>query len=152
MIKTTVFLGQFMTKCGIDANVIIDLVLYQSSREYFKKKGYSFPDKFLCTLPQVIGEIKGVLINKYDFKEEDADARINKVLKDFCIEKIKSFPINDDIHIVEEIGEKYGLNDEDIPIIYSFWKYHVKMVLVRDKAFQKTCEELNINVIEWQNF
>jgi hypothetical protein len=69
--KTT--LGHFLTKFGIDANVLIDLVLDPKAKDYFKEKGYSFPDKFLCTLNRIVGETKGVLINKYKFTEPEAN-------------------------------------------------------------------------------
>ena len=145
--KTT--LGHFFTKLGIDANVLIDLVLDPKAKDYFKEKGYSFPDKFLCTLSRIVGETKGVLINKYNFTEEKANNEIDNVLNELNIEKFPMIQFEDDVKIVKEIAKKFDLNKEDIAIIYCFWKLKVKKILVRDNAFEKTCKELNFGVIKW---
>ncbi len=145
-------IGDLFTKYGLDTNVLVDLVLYPRAVDYFQRRGYSFPDKFLCTLSQCIGECKGVLINRYAYSEEKANMRINEIMKDFLIEKLPNVLIEDDILVVEEIGQKYGLNYEDIPIIYGFWKLKVNIIVVRDNAFEETCKELNINVIRWPRF
>lgn len=147
ILKGNVLVGDFFTKYGLDTNVLVDLVLYPNAKEYFQQRGYSFHGKFLCTLSQCIGETKGILINKYGYSQEKADKEINRILEEFMIEKLLNIVIGDDIKIVEEIGQKYGLNDEDIPIIYEFWKLKVNIVVVRDKAFENTCRELNINAI-----
>lgn len=128
------------------------MVLYPKAKEYFQKRGYSFPDKFLCTLHQCIGEAKGVLINKYDYSEEKANKELDRIIEEFMIEKSPAVVIEDDIEVVEEIGQKHGLNDEDIPIIYGFWKLKINIVVVRDNAFENTCKELNINIIRWLKF
>ena len=145
-------IGDLFTKYGLDANVLVDLVLYPKAKEYFEKRGYSFPGKFLCTLSQCIGECKGVLINRYGYSEEKANKEINKLMEDFLIEKLPNVVIEDDISVVQEIGQKYGLNTEDVPIIYGFWKLNVNLIVVRDNAFEKTCKELNINVVKWPSF
>ncbi len=145
-------IGDMFTKYGLDANVLVDLILYPKAKEYFQKRGYSFPDKFLCTLHQCIGEAKGVLINKYNYSEEKANTKIDRILEEFMIEKSLAVVVEEDIVIVEEIGQKHNLNDEDIPIIYGFWKLKINIVVVRDIAFEKTCKELNINVIKWPTF
>lgn len=124
-------------------------MLYQDAKEYFKKRGYSFPDKFLCVVPQIIGETKGVLINKYNYSEEQANKEIDRILQEFTIGKVTLWSIEDDISIVDEIGKKHSLNQEDVLIIYSFWKLGVRIVVSRDLAFENTCKELNINVIKW---
>ena len=145
-------IGDLFTKYGLDANVLVDLVLYLKAKEYFMKRGYSFPGKFLCTLSQCIGECKGVLINRYSYSEEKANTQINKIMEEFLIEKLPNVVIEDDVSIVEEIGQKYGLNEEDVPIIYGFWKLKVNIIVVRDNAFENTCKELNINVVKWPSF
>lgn len=145
-------IGDLFTKYGLDANVLVDLVLYSNAKEYFEKRGYSFPGKFLCTLSQCIGECKGVLINRYGYSEEKANNEINKLMEDFLIEKLPNVVIEDDVSVVEEIGQKYGLNAEDVPIIYGFWKLKINIVVVRDNAFENTCKELNINVVKWPSF
>ena len=145
-------IGDLFTKYGLDANVLVDFVLYLKAKEYFKKRGYSFPGKFLCTLSQCIGECKGVLINRYSYSEEKANTQINKIMEEFLIEKLPNVVIEDDVSIVEEIGQKYGLNEEDVPIIYGFWKLKVNIIVVRDNAFENTCKELNINVVKWPSF
>ena len=119
-------IGDMFTKYGLDANVLVDLVLYPKAKEYFQKRGYSFPDKFLCTLHQCIGEAKGVLINRYEYSEEKANQELDKIIEEFMIEKSPAVVVEDDIEVVEEIGQKYGLNDEDVPIIYGFWKLKIK--------------------------
>ncbi|MBI2671992.1 type II toxin-antitoxin system VapC family toxin [Candidatus Woesearchaeota archaeon] len=148
--KTT--LGDFFPKFGIDSNVLIDLVLYPKAKEYFKQKGYSFPDKSLCILPDILGEVKGVLINRYKYSKEKADTEIDKLLEEFDIEKLPQLVIEKDSKTIEEIGDKYQLNGEDIPIIYQFWKLKVKKILVRDNAFEQTCKELNISIEKWPKF
>lgn len=145
-------IGDLFTKYGLDANVLIDLVLYPKAKEYFETRGYSFPGKFLCILPQCIGECKGVLINRYGYSEEKANKEINKIMEDFLIEKLPGVIIEDDISVVEEIGQNCGLNTGDVPIIYGFWKLKVNIVVVRDNAFENTCKELNINVVKWPSF
>jgi len=60
--------------------------------------------------------------------------------------------IEEDVSVVEEIGQKYRLNAEDVPIIYGFWKLKVNIIVVRDNAFENTCKELNINVVKWPSF
>lgn len=145
-------IGDIFTKYGLDANVLVDLVLFPKAKEYFQKRGYSFPDKFLCTLRQCIGEAKGVLIHRYGYSEEKANQDLDGILEEFMIEKSPTVVIEEDIEIVEEIGQKYGLNDEDVPIIYGFWKLKINIVVVRDTAFENTCRELNINVIKWPAF
>ncbi len=145
-------IGELFTKYGLDANVLVDLVLYQKARDYFQMRGYSFPDKFLCTLHQCIGEAKGVLINKYGFSEMKANQELDRIIQEFMIEKSPAVVVEEDIGVVEEIGQKYGLNDEDVPIIYGFWKLKINIVVVRDNAFEDTCKELNINVIRWPSF
>ena len=135
-----------------DANVLVDLVLYPKAKEYFEKRGYAFPGKFLCTLPQCIGECKGVLINRYGYSEEKANTQIDKLMEEFLIEKLPNVVIEEDVSVVEEIGQKYGLNTEDVSIIYGFWKLKVNIIVVRDNAFENTCKELNINVVKWPNF
>lgn len=157
MVKTRIVLranviGDLFTKYGLDANVLVDLVLYPEAKEYFKERGYSFPDKFLCTLPQCIGECKGVLIHKYSYSEEKANKDIDTILGRFMIEKLLNVIIEDDIEVVEEIGQNYGLNEEDVSIIYGFWKLKVNIVVVRDTAFENTCKRLNINAIRWPRF
>ncbi len=148
----TVLVGDMFTKYGLDANVLVDLILYPTAKDYFQKKGYSFPNKFLCTLHQCIGETKGVLINRYDYSEEKANTEIDRILEEFMIEKSPAVVVEDDISVIEEIGQKYGLNEEDIPIIYGFWKLKINIVVVRDNAFENTCKELNINAIRWPSF
>lgn len=145
-------IGDLFTKYGLDTNVLVDLVLYPKAKEYFKERGYSFPDKFLCTLPQCIGECKGVLINRYNYSEEKADMEIDRILEEFVIEKLSSVFIEDDVEVIEEIGQRYGLNAQDVPIIYGFWKLKVNIVVVRDNAFEKTCKQLNINAVRWPSF
>lgn len=145
-------IGHFLIKYGVDTNVLVDLILYPNAKEYFKKKGYSFPDKFLCTIPQVIGETKGVLINRYNYSKDKADKEIDRILQEFVIEKLNFNSFDEDISLIEEIGQKYKLNEEDITIIYAFWKMKVKIVVARDTAFENTCKELNINVIKWPKF
>lgn len=145
-------IGEMFTKYGLDTNVLVDLILYPKAKEYFQKRGYSFPDKFLYTLGQCIGECKGVLINYYGYSEKKADKEIDRILEEFMIEKSPSVVIEDDIEIVEGIGKKHGLNDEDVPIIYGFWKLKINIVVVRDVAFENTCKEININVIKWPMF
>ncbi len=147
-----VVLGHFFTKYGLDANVLIDLILYPKAKAYFKQKGYSFPDKFLCTLPQIIGEVKGVLINKYKHSTTQVNDEINRVLKEFFIEKLPRVPIDSDIFLIEEKGVQYGLNEEDVTIIYGFWKLGIQLIMVRDTAFEKTCKDLNIKVVKWPRF
>jgi len=145
-------IGDLFTKYGLDANVLVDLVLYPKAKEYFEKRGYSFPEKFLCTLSQCIGECKGVLINRYGYSKQKADTEIDKIREDFLIEKLPNVIIEEDISIVEEIGQKYELNPEDVPIIYGFWKLKVNIIVVRDYAFENTCKELNLNVVKWPIF
>ncbi len=145
-------IGDLFTKYGLDANVLVDLVLYPKAKEYFEKRGYSFPGKFLCTLPQCIGECKGVLINRYGYSKEKADIEIDRMIDEFLIEKLPNLVIEDDLSVVEEIGQKYGLNEEDLPIIYGFWKLKVNIIVVRDNAFEDTCTELNIKVVKWPSF
>lgn len=152
ILKGNVLVGDMFTKYGLDANVLVDLVLYPKAKEYFQKRGYSFPDKFLCTLHQCIGEAKGVLINRYRYSEEKANKEIDRIIEEFMIEKSPAVVVEDDISVVEEIGQKYGLNKEDVPIIYGFWKLKINIVVVRDNAFESTCKELNINVIRWPSF
>ncbi len=149
ILKGNALVSDLFTKYGLDSNVLIDLVLYPKAVEYFKQRGYSFPKNFLCTLSQCIGEAKGVLINKYNHSEEKADKEIDRILEEFMIEKLPKVIIEDDIEIVEEIGKKYSLNDEDVPIIYGFWKLKITLVVVRDNAFESTCKELNINAVRW---
>jgi len=145
-------IGDLFTKYGLDANVLVDLVLYPQAKEYFEGRGYSFPRKFLCTLPQCIGECKGVLINRYDYSEEKANSTINRIMEEFLVEKLPNVVIDDDVSVVEEIGQEYGSNEEDVPIIYGFWKLKVNIIVVRDNAFENTCKELNINVVKWPSF
>lgn len=152
ILKGNVLVGDMFTKYGLDANVLVDLVLYPKAKDYFQKRGYSFPDKFLCTLHQCIGEAKGVLINRYGYSEEKANTEIDKIIEEFMIEKSPAVVVEDDISVVEEIGQKYGLNEEDVPIIYGFWKLKINIVVVRDNAFESTCKELNLNVIRWPSF
>ena len=90
-------IGDLFTKYGLDANVLVDLVLYPKAKEFFEKRGYSFPGKFLCTLSQCIAECKGVLINRYGYLEEKANKEINKLMDDFLIEKLSNVVIEDDV-------------------------------------------------------
>lgn len=152
ILKGNVLVGDMFTKYGLDANVLVDLVLYPKAKEYFQKRGYSFPDKFLCTLHQCIGEAKGVLINRYGYSEEKTNEEIDRIIEEFMIEKSPAVVVEDDISVVEEIGQKYGLNGEDVPIIYGFWKLKINIVVVRDNAFESACKELNINIIRWPSF
>src|SRR3989344_5030114 len=145
-------IGDLFPKYGLDTNVLVDLILYPRARDYFKNRGNSFPDKFLYTLRQCIGECKGVLINRYDYSEEKANKEIDRILGEFMIEKMSHLTIDEDIEIIEEIGKKHKLNDEDIPVIYGFWKLKVNIIVVRDNAFEKTCKELNISPIRWPIF
>ena len=144
-------IGDFFTKYGLDTNVLVDLVLYPHAKKYFKLHGYTFPEKFLCTLSQCVGECKGVLIHRYGYTEEKAKQKIDLILNEFMIEKL-TIVIDDDIKVIEEIGHEQGLNDEDVPIIYGFWKLKINLVVVRDQAFENTCKELNIKVIRWPRF
>ena len=150
--KRSAIIGDIFPKFGIDANVLIDLILYSKAKEYFKQKGFSFPDKSLCTLPNILGEVKGVLINRYEYSKEKADTEIDNLLEEFSIEKLPQLVIEKDSKTIEEIGDKYQLNKEDIPIIYQFWKLKVKKILVRDNAFEQTCKELNISIEKWPKF
>src|SRR3989338_5888177 len=95
-------IGDLFTKYGLDTNVLVDLILYPEAKEYFEKRGYSFPGKFLCTLPQCIGECKGVLINRYGYSEEKANYQIDKLIENFLIEKLPNVVIENDIFIIEE--------------------------------------------------
>src|SRR3989338_436227 len=113
VLKGNILVGDLFTKYGLDANVLVDVILYPHAKEYFQQKGYSFQDKFLCTLHQCIGEAKGVLIHKYSYSAEKADREINQILEEFLIEKSPAVVVEDDIKVIEEIGQKYGLNDED---------------------------------------
>lgn len=152
LLKGNVLVGDLFTKYGLDSNVLVDLLLYPKAKDYFQQRGYSFPDKFLCTLPQCIGETKGILIHKYNYSEERANQEIDRILEDFLIEKLPTIVIQEDVAFVEEIGKRYQLNSEDVPIIYEFWKLKVNIVVVRDKAFELTCRDLNINTIRWPRF
>ncbi len=152
VLKGNLLMGDFFTKYGLDANVLIDLAIYPHAKEYFIQRGYSFPNKFLCTLPQCIGETKGILIHKYNYSEEQADQAIDNILEEFMIEKLPTVVIEDDIKVIEEAGEQYGLNAEDVPIIYGFWKLKINIVVVRDNDFENTCRKLNINTIRWPSF
>src|SRR3989344_2653504 len=142
--KSDFIISDVFPKTGIDANVLIDLILYKKAKDYFKNKEYNFPNKFLCTLNRVVGETKGVLINRYDYSEEKATKEIEKLIEELNIELFPMVKFEDDVELVEKIGSKYNLNDEDIAIIYGFWKYKVKNILVRDEAFENTCKELKI--------
>lgn len=152
ILKGNVLVGDMFTKYGFDANVLVDLALYPKAKEYFQEKGYSFPDKFLCTIHQCIGEAKGVLINRYGYSEEKANKELDRIIGEFMIEKSPPVVVEDDISVVEEIGQRYELNEEDVPVIYGFWKLKINIVVVRDNAFESTCKELNINIIRWPSF
>lgn len=90
--------------------------------------------------------------NKYEYSEEKANQELDRLLEEFMIEKSPAVVVEDDIEVVEEIGQKFSLNNEDIPIIYGFWKLNISIVVVRDSAFENTCKELNIKVIRWPTF
>lgn len=145
-------IGDIFPKTGIDTNVIVDLILYKKAKDYFKEKEYNFPNKFLCTLHAVIGEAKGILINKFQYSKEKADLEIDKLLDELNIEKLPFKKVETDIEIIEKIGNKFMLNKEDVHIIYEFWKLNVKSIIVRDYAFEKTCKELQIKIITWPMF
>src|SRR3989338_8994900 len=103
-------IGNLFTKYGLDTNVLVDLILYSKAADYFKNRGYTFPDKFLCTLRQCIGECKGVLINRYGYSEDKANKEIDRILEEFMIEKLPNVAIDEDIDVIEGIGQKYQLN------------------------------------------
>ncbi len=151
--KTVTWRGKFSLKgvkslVGIDSSVLIDLALYEKSVEYFKSYGFQFPSEVFCVTTNSIGEAKGVLINKYKKSLAWVNKRIDDILDQFYIQKIM---YEDDFYqdavTIERIGEKYGLNEEDVPIILTMWKHGVSIVMVRDKAFEDTCKELGIDVI-----
>ncbi len=152
ILSTSGVIGDLFTKYGLDTNVLVDLILYPNAADYFKKRGYAFPDKFLCTLRQCIGECKGVLINKYGYPEDKANNEIDRILEEFMIGKLPQVVIDEDIGVIQEIGQKHRLNEEDVPIIYAFWKLNVTIIVARDTALENTCKELNINTIRWPMF
>lgn len=133
---------------GIDSSVLVDLALYEESVNYFKKLGFQFPKELFCTVTACVGEAKGVLINEYGKDVDWVNKRLDEILDSFFIEKrYWKDDFYDDVEVVENIGKKYGLNEEDVPIILTLWKHGVSIVIVRDKAFENTCKELNIDVI-----
>ncbi len=133
---------------GIDASVLVDLALYEESVEFFKKLGFQFPKELFCTASNCIGEAKGVLINTYKKDVAWTNKRLDEILDKFFIEKLYcKDEFYEDIDVVKKIGDKYELNEEDVPIILTLWKNGVGIVIVRDKAFEDTCKELNIDVI-----
>ena len=46
-------IGDLFPKYGLDTNVLVDLILYPRARDYFKNRGYSFPDKFYIPFANV---------------------------------------------------------------------------------------------------
>ncbi len=134
----------------IDSSVLIDIALYEDSLNYFKKYGFQFPRDLFCVVTNSIGETKGVLINKYNKEPSWVNSRINFLLDEFYIQKLlydESF--HEEYDIIKKIGDKHGLNEEDIPIILTLWKHEISIVIARDKAFENTCKELGIDVISF---
>ncbi len=49
------------------------------------------------------------MINRYDYSEEKADTEIDRILEEFMVEKSPAVVVEDDISVVEKIGQKYEL-------------------------------------------
>ncbi len=118
--------------------------------------------KYLCALLYYHeisrSEIIGVLINKFSYTTKEAIDSFDKLINEFRLNKIIRDESVDTTYekLVEEANERIVQRDNrndlrigqpDIIIIGGFLKLKVNSIHTGDEGFQKTCEELKLNVI-----
>jgi len=148
--------GINLEKIGLDSSAIICLAIDVKNLEYFKKHFCKFDRKFYFSVESE-AEVIGVLINKYFFNPEDARATWKNISEEIELNLInwgentkdKEFFFNEvkEINNMVAQSEKNPsliIGDMDARIISNFYFKGIKKVYTLDKAFIKTCSELDI--------
>lgn len=147
-------------KNGMDSSTMINLIVcFDSKFDEFKKRGFtSPPNLFYYHEISSMSEVIGVLINEHNFTEKEARESLKKLIDEFNLNVIVRDESTDESYekIVEEANNrvvkkendgKLKIGEQDVIIIGGFLKNKINCVHSGDKGFQKTCEELGLNVI-----
>ncbi len=146
-------------KNGLDSSTLINLIVcFDSKFDEFRNRGFTFPPNLFYHHEISKTEVIGVLINKHNFTKKEAIDSFNKLIDEFNLNKIIRNESTDEAYekIVEEANErvvnkenngKLKIGEQDTIIIGGFLKNKINFIHSGDKGFQKTCEELKLNVI-----
>lgn len=146
-------------KNGLDSSVMINIIVcFDSKFEEFRKMGFTFPPNLFHYHEISISEVIGVLINEFKFTKEEAKDSLKVLISEFNLEKIIRNELTDEAYekivgeanervIKKENNEELRIGDQDIIIIGGFLKNKINFIHTGDKAFQKTCKELKLNVV-----
>ncbi len=141
------------TFVGLDASVLMEMLLSEEALHFFRKELYSFEENLLFTHRICLGECLGLLVGNYNFPKEEVRRRIQTLIEEFSINILEEE--TEDAPYVFNIGKKYGWEGEvnrDAMIISAFWRKGINIVIVRDAIFEKVCKELKIMVIPFPKF
>lgn len=154
---TAIFKG--FIKNGLDSTVLVNTVAcFDSKFDEFRKRGFTFPPNLFYYHEISRPEVIGVLINKFNYTKDEAITSWNKLVQEFNLSKISRNESIDEPYekLVEEANERVvkqendtdlKIGEQDVIIIGGFLKNNVNFVHTGDKGFQKTCEELKLNVV-----
>lgn len=146
-------------KNGLDSSTLINLIVcFDSKFDEFRNRGFTFPPNLFYYHEISWSEVIGVLINEYKFTEKEAKESLKKLIGEFNLSPLARDESTDESYekIVEEANErvikkenneKLRIGEKDIIIIGGFLKNKINFVHTGDKGFQKTCEELRLNVV-----
>jgi hypothetical protein len=143
-------------KIGLDSSAIICLAVNLRNLNEFKRNFCNFNKKYYFSIESE-AETIGVLINNYDFSPEEARRLWKKVCSEINLNLIfwgKDQGEKDSFFkIVREINNSltnngkdatFFIGDMDIQIISNFYSKGIRKIYTLDRAFKKTCKELEM--------
>ena len=73
-------------KNGLDSSTMINLIVcFDSKFDEFRKRGFAFPPNLFYYHEISRSEVIGVLINEYNFTEEEAKESLKKLIGQFYL-------------------------------------------------------------------
>ncbi len=145
-------------KNGLDSSTLINLiVVFDSKKDELKQRGFTFPPHTFFCHKVSRAEVIGILINRHNFKPEEAYESFNKLLSQFDLQIIERRDTDEIFEkqveeannkVVQKFNKsKLKIGEKDIVIIGGFLREKVNFVHSDDEGFLKTCEELGLNII-----
>lgn len=162
--KVTVLTGGMVIKGnviknGLDTSRFVNLIICFKKPENMKIDGFQFLSNLFYIHEITFSEAIGILIHKFNYKPEDAKQIVKdwksalqtkEIQRDEDSKKYENIVEDTNKEVVKQKGENYKIGEPDIIIISGFKKENINIVHVKDKGFEETCKNLDIQVIPTQ--
>jgi len=147
--------GNFI-KNGLDTSRFVNLIVCFDSPDHFKQKGYEFPPNLFYISEVQYGEAMGVLIHKHKLTKKETKEKIKSWIEKFPLVELRSNESTGGYEsivrsannkVIKKFGENYEIGELDVSTIAIFMQNGINIIHVKDKGFEETCRELEIEVM-----